>query len=151
RGRRPRRPGPPGAHRRAGAGRRGPRDLVRLQRGGPAGRLPHLRLRRGGRRRCQRRPRPAGERYYPVAVETVSTEVAAGVARHLSPVVDAGVPIDDDSDLPRAISYLKLAGTQLGEDPGHIIERWKENNSLTPRDGSAPQPRKHDSNLRGLI
>lgn len=92
-----------------------------------------------------------GERYYPVAVETVSTEVAAGVARHLSPVVDAGVPIDDDSDLPRAISYLKLAGTQLGEDPGHIIERWKENNSLTPRDGSAPQRRKHDSNLRGLI
>ena len=41
-----------------------------------------------------------GERFYPVTVETVSVEVASGVARHLSPVVNAGVPIDDDSDLP---------------------------------------------------
>src|SRR5699024_1740527 len=90
-------------------------------------------------------------RYYLGADATVSTEDAAGMARQLSPVVDAGAPVDDDSVLPRAISYLTLAGTQLGEDPGHIIERWKENNSLTPRDGSAPQPRKHDSNLRGLI
>ncbi len=92
-----------------------------------------------------------GERFYPVSVETVSVDVAAGVARHLSPVVDAGVPIDDDSDLPRAISYLKLGGTDLAEDPGAIIERWKQNNSLTPRDGSPPQRRKHDANLRGLI
>lgn len=92
-----------------------------------------------------------GERYYPVTVETVAVDVAAGVARHLSPVVDAGVPVDDDSDLPRAISYLKLGGMALAEDPGHIIERWKENNSLTPRDGSEPVRRKHDANLRGLI
>lgn len=92
-----------------------------------------------------------GERYYPVTVETVSVEVAAGVARHLSPVVDAGVPIDDDSDLPRSISYLKLAGTETAEEPQAIIERWKQNNSLTPRDGSPPQRRKHDANLRGLI
>ena len=92
-----------------------------------------------------------GERFYPVAVETVSVEVAAGVGRHLSPVVDAGVPIDDDSDLPRSISYLKLGGMAMAEEPGYIIERWKENNSLTPRDGSEPQRRKHDANLRGLI
>ncbi|MGY5765863.1 FtsK/SpoIIIE domain-containing protein [Brachybacterium sp. DNPG3] len=92
-----------------------------------------------------------GERFYPVAVETVSVEVASGVARHLSPVVDAGVPIDDDSDLPRSISYLKLGGMALAEDPGHIVERWKENGSLTPRDGTPPQRRKHDANLRALI
>src|SRR5699024_8040711 len=47
-----------------------------------------------------------GERFYPVTIETVSVEVAAGVARHLAPVIDAGVPIDDDSDLPRSIPYL---------------------------------------------
>lgn len=92
-----------------------------------------------------------GERFYPVTVETVAVEVAAGVARHLSPVVDAGVPIDDDSDLPRAISYLRLAGTDLAERSEAIIERWKQNNSLTPRDGSPPQSRKHDATLRGLI
>src|SRR5690606_23344153 len=67
-----------------------------------------------------------GERFYPVTVETVAVEVAAGVARHLAPVVDAGVPIDDDSDLPRAISYLKLGGMAMAEDPDYIIERWKE-------------------------
>lgn len=92
-----------------------------------------------------------GERFYPVSVETVSVEVAAGVARHLSPVVDAGVPIDDDSDLPRAISYLTLGGIELAEDPTAIIERWKENSSLTPRDGSEPQRRRQDADLRGLI
>ncbi|ASK64986.1 cell division protein FtsK [Brachybacterium avium] len=92
-----------------------------------------------------------GERFYPVTVETVSVEVASGVARHLAPVVDAGVPIDDDSDLPRSISYLKLGGMAMAEDPNHIIERWKENSSLTPRDGSEPQRRKHDANLRGLV
>ena len=92
-----------------------------------------------------------GERFYPVAVETVANDVAAGVARHLSPVVDAGVPIDDDSDLPRAISYLKLGGLDLAEEPDHLIERWKENGSLTPRDGSEPRRRKHDADLRGLI
>jgi S-DNA-T family DNA segregation ATPase FtsK/SpoIIIE len=92
-----------------------------------------------------------GERFYPVSVETVGLDVAAGVARHLSPVVDAGVPVDDDSDLPRAISYLTLAGTELAEEPGAVLEHWKETGSLTPRDGSAPAPRKHDANLRGLI
>ncbi|MDO5662003.1 MAG: FtsK/SpoIIIE domain-containing protein [Brachybacterium sp.] len=92
-----------------------------------------------------------GERHYPVSVETVSAETAAGVARHLSPVVDSGVPVDDDSDLPRSISYLKLAGTELAEDAGVIVERWKENHSLTPRDGSGPVRRAHDADLRGLI
>src|SRR5690606_21263354 len=67
-----------------------------------------------------------GERFYPVTVETVAVKVAAGVARHLAPVVDAGVPIDDDSDLPRAISYLKLGGMAMAEDANYIIERWKE-------------------------
>ena len=92
-----------------------------------------------------------GERYLPVTVETVSVEVASGVARHLSPVVDAGVPIDDDSDLPRTISYLTLGGMAMAQSPHHIIERWKENSSLIPRDGSAPQRRTHDATLRGLI
>lgn len=92
-----------------------------------------------------------GERSYPVTVETVSVDVATGVARHLAPLVDAGVPIDDDSDLPRSINWLKLAGTELAEDPTAIVERWKENGSLTPRDGGAPVRRSHDGNLRGLI
>ncbi|PWH05033.1 cell division protein FtsK [Brachybacterium endophyticum] len=92
-----------------------------------------------------------GERYYPVSVETLALEAAAGVARHLSPVIDAGVPIDDDSDLPRAISYLTLAGTDLAEAPGAVVEHWKENGSLVPRDGAPPVPRKHDATLRGLI
>lgn len=92
-----------------------------------------------------------GERSYPVSIETVSEEVATGVARHLAPVVDAGVPIDDDSDLPRSINWLKLAGTELAEESQAIVERWKENGSLNVRDGSPPVRRSHDGNLRGLI
>ncbi|GAB2546567.1 FtsK/SpoIIIE domain-containing protein [Brachybacterium huguangmaarense] len=92
-----------------------------------------------------------GERSYPVAVETVDIDVATGVARHLSPVVDAGVPVDDDSDLPRSINWLKLAGTELAQDPSAVVERWKETGSVTVRDGSPPVRRSHDADLRGLI
>lgn len=92
-----------------------------------------------------------GTQFYPVSVETVAVPVAAGVARHLSPVIDAGVPLDDDSDLPRSISYLRLAGTELAEESHTIVERWKENGSLVPRDGSPPVRLKHKADLRGLI
>lgn len=92
-----------------------------------------------------------GERSYPVTIETVGPDVATGVARHLAPVIDAGVPVDDDSDLPRSINWLQLAGTELAEIPGSIVERWRENGSLVPRDGAAPVRRSHDADLRGLI
>lgn len=88
---------------------------------------------------------------YPVRCEVADLATAREVARILSPVVDIGAPTDDESDLPRAVSYLSLAGTELGKDSNGVIERWKENLSLTPRDGSPPVRRKTPTNLRALI
>ncbi|MFD4994450.1 FtsK/SpoIIIE domain-containing protein [Cellulosimicrobium cellulans] len=92
-----------------------------------------------------------GRLSFPVACETVDLATAHEVARILAPVVDVGAPVDDDSDLPRSVSYLTLAGTALAEDPGRLIDAWRENGSLTPRDGSPPVRRKAPTNLRGLV
>jgi len=92
-----------------------------------------------------------GRLTFPVSCETVDLPTAHEVARILAPVVDVGAPVDDDSDLPRSVSYLTLAGTALAEDPGRLIDAWRENGSLTPRDGSPPVRRKAPTNLRGLV
>ncbi len=52
---------------------------------------------------------------------------------------------------PRSVSYLALAGTALAEDPSRLIDAWRENGSLTPRDGSPPVRRSVPTNLRGLV
>ncbi|PTU56291.1 cell division protein FtsK [Sphaerisporangium cinnabarinum] len=92
-----------------------------------------------------------GRLTFPVACETVDLATAHEVARILAPVVDVGAPVDDDSDLPRSVSYLALAGTALAEDPSRLIDAWRENGSLTPRDGSPPVRRSVPTNLRGLV
>jgi DNA segregation ATPase FtsK/SpoIIIE, S-DNA-T family len=92
-----------------------------------------------------------GRLTFPVRCETADLATAAEVARILSPVVDVGAPVEDESDLPRSVSYLALAGTDLGSDAAGVVERWKENLSLTPRDGSPPVRRKTPTNLRALI
>jgi S-DNA-T family DNA segregation ATPase FtsK/SpoIIIE len=45
-----------------------------------------------------------GRHTYPVSCESVDAELAAQLARMLAPVVDVGKPVNDDSDLPRAVS-----------------------------------------------
>ncbi|MFD6134481.1 FtsK/SpoIIIE domain-containing protein [Isoptericola sp. NPDC060257] len=92
-----------------------------------------------------------GRLAFPVRCEAADLATAAEVARILSPVVDVGAPVDDESDLPRSVSYLALAGTDLGSDAAGVVERWRENLSLTPRDGSPPVRRKTPTNLRALI
>ncbi|WP_125773491.1 FtsK/SpoIIIE domain-containing protein [Antribacter gilvus] len=92
-----------------------------------------------------------GRLSFPVVCETVDLPVAHEVARILAPVVDVGAPVDDDSDLPRSVSYLALTGTQLAQDPNVFVDRWKENGSLTRRDGSPWVRRKSPTNLRALV
>ncbi|MEZ3161453.1 FtsK/SpoIIIE domain-containing protein [Microbacterium sp. BWT-B31] len=87
----------------------------------------------------------------PVRVELLDEDSATAWARVLSPTVDAGTPVDDESDLPRSVSYLDLVGSDIGGDPGAIVDRWRENDSITPRDGRAPQRRAKEGNLRALV
>ncbi len=89
-----------------------------------------------------------GQLTYPVSCESVTLELASALARMLAPVVDAGKPIDDDSDLPRAVSYVALAGHDLVETTSGIADRWLENNSVASR---AVKNRKHQGSLRALV
>jgi S-DNA-T family DNA segregation ATPase FtsK/SpoIIIE len=89
-----------------------------------------------------------GQLTYPVSCESITLELASALARMLAPVVDAGKPIDDDSDLPRAVSYVALAGHDLVESTSGIADRWLENNSVASR---AVKNRKHQGSLRALV
>lgn len=92
-----------------------------------------------------------GELRFPVICESLTSSDALRLARAMSPVVDVGAPTDDDSDLPRSVSYAALAGVALLDDPGAVVERWRETGSLTVRDGSAPVRRKSDATLHALV
>ena len=61
----------------------------------------------------------------------------------------AGVAADDQTDLPRSVSFLRLAGTELGESSETVVESWRANNAL-PLDPTAPR-RKRDNSLRALV
>ncbi|WP_425863223.1 FtsK/SpoIIIE domain-containing protein [Arthrobacter sp. TWP1-1] len=89
-----------------------------------------------------------GQLTYPVSCESITLELASALARMMAPVVDAGKPIDDDSDLPRAVSYVALAGHDLVESTSGIADRWLENNSVASR---AVKNRKHQGSLRALV
>ena len=66
----------------------------------------------------------------PVSTDTADAAAVERAARLTAPVVDSGVPVDDDSDLPRSVSFLSLVGPELAEAPGAVIERWGESRSI---------------------
>ncbi|MDR1213799.1 MAG: FHA domain-containing protein, partial [Propionibacteriaceae bacterium] len=70
-------------------------------------------------------------------VDPLPAAAADGLARQLSPVTDAGAPVLDQSDLPRAVSYLALAGHGLADGPEATVDRWREGGSL--RGGPPPR------------
>jgi S-DNA-T family DNA segregation ATPase FtsK/SpoIIIE len=81
-------------------------------------------------------------------LESLNPVQADLLGRRLSPVVDAGAPVIDQSDIPRAVSYLALAGPGLADDPGATVERWQEDGSLRPHPAMSG---KSAATLRGLI
>ncbi|MGN7148895.1 FtsK/SpoIIIE domain-containing protein [Arthrobacter sp. SAFR-179] len=89
-----------------------------------------------------------GRHTYPVSCESVDAELAAQLARMLAPVVDVGKPVNDDSDLPRAVSYVTLIGKDFLDNPQAVVERWTENNSLH---ATAVANRKDNGTLRALV
>lgn len=89
-----------------------------------------------------------GQLSYPISCESVSAELAGQLARMLAPVVDAGKPVEDESDLPRSVSYVALAGHDLVETTSGIADRWLENNSVASR---AVKNRKHQGSLRAMV
>lgn len=89
-----------------------------------------------------------GRAMYPISCEGVSAELAGKLGRMLAPLVDVGKPVDDDSDLPRAVSYLSLSGTELAESSRSVTERWGESNSVA---ATAVANQKAQGSLRALV
>lgn len=89
-----------------------------------------------------------GRHTYPVSCESVDAELAGQLARMMTPVVDVGQPVDDDSDLPRAVSYATLIGKDFLDNPQAVADRWTENNSVH---ATAVANRKDNGTLRALV
>lgn len=92
-----------------------------------------------------------GELRHPVEPELVGGPEADRLARRLAAVVDAGAMADDQSDLPRTLSFPALAGTELLDQPEVVVERWRQTGSITVRDGSPPARRAKDGTLHALV
>lgn len=83
--------------------------------------------------------------------ERVAGPVALDLARGLAGVVDVGAPVLDESDVPRAVSYLALAGRETASDPGSVLDHWRETGSVLDRSGSPRPPTRADASLRALV
>ncbi|WP_433876466.1 FtsK/SpoIIIE domain-containing protein [Sinomonas atrocyanea] len=89
-----------------------------------------------------------GRHTYPVSCESVDAALAVQLGRMMTPVVDVGKPVDDDSDLPRSVSYVTLAGKEIADDAAAVAERWRQSNSV--RGTAVPNPKAKGS-LRALV
>jgi S-DNA-T family DNA segregation ATPase FtsK/SpoIIIE len=88
----------------------------------------------------------------PVATDTVPTQLVDAAARRMAPMVDSGVPVEDDSDLPRSVSFLTLVGSELADTPDAVIERWGESRSiLTGPYAAQARQRAKPGNLRAVV
>lgn len=92
-----------------------------------------------------------GQTTAPVALEEIDAATAEYLARQLAPVVDVGAPDADDSDLPRSVALPGLIGAEILDEADAVIERWTQNDSITPRDGRPAQPRKREGTLRAVF
>jgi DNA segregation ATPase FtsK/SpoIIIE, S-DNA-T family len=86
-----------------------------------------------------------------VAVDVVTDALALATARLLAPVEDSGAPVDDASDLPRAVSLLALTGTGLARSKNAVIERWGESRSILTGPYAPSAPDRRAGNLRAII
>lgn len=85
-----------------------------------------------------------------VACETLDLVAATDLARQMAAVVDAGAPVIDESDLPRAVPYLSLSGPEIADDAAAVLDRWRETGSILARTGP-PVHRRSDASLRALV
>lgn len=86
-----------------------------------------------------------------VATDGVSEQEAMDVARGLAPITDASAVVQDDSDIPRSVSYLALVGTEIATSELAVIERWNENRSILTGRHAPPTPNRKPGSLRAVI
>ena len=71
------------------------------------------------------------------------------LSRRLASFVDAGAPSIDESDLPRAVTWLEVAGDDLADHPVAVLDRWRQTGSIIDRD--APVRAAPDATLRAVV
>lgn len=80
-----------------------------------------------------------GQHSFPVSCDSIDVADVRQIALLLAPVIDAGAAVEDDTDLPRSVSYLTLAGHRISTDPTAIAQQWISNASVLDRNGP-PRP-----------
>lgn len=86
-----------------------------------------------------------------ITAEELDEDTAMGLARHLAGVADAGAPTLDESDLPRSVGFLSVAGTEIADDAAAVVDKWRETGSILDRSGADPVRRSSDAPLRGVV
>lgn len=86
-----------------------------------------------------------------VETDLLSVQDAVAVARHLAPITDSSALSQDDSDIPRSVSYLALVGTEIAYSQMAVIERWNENRSILTGRHAPPIPNRKPGSLRAVI
>lgn len=92
-----------------------------------------------------------GQHSFPVACDSIKVADARKVALLLAPVVDVGAEVTDDTDLPRSVSYLEMAGARMASDPNAVVQQWIANDSVLHRDGSPRAPSAKNAGLGALV
>ncbi|WP_102144549.1 FtsK/SpoIIIE domain-containing protein [Mycobacterium hubeiense] len=92
-----------------------------------------------------------GQHTYPVACDSIEVADARQIALLLAPVVDVGAAIEDDTDLPRSVSYLSLSGTRMAVEPAAVAQQWISNDSVLSRNGDPRPPTGQPAGLRALV
>ncbi|GAY17819.1 FtsK/SpoIIIE domain-containing protein [Mycobacterium sp. shizuoka-1] len=92
-----------------------------------------------------------GRHTFPIACETLDIPDAVQVALLLAPVVDVGAAVEDETDLPRSVSYVTLAGAGLAGDPATVTRDWLANESVTSRRPRSQTPSGQPITLRALV
>ena len=86
-----------------------------------------------------------------IAVDAVDGGTALSFSRMVSALVDAGAVVADDSDLPRAVSWLELNDPGIADDPAVIIERWQESRSILTGPAAPPPGPRRPGTLRAIV
>ncbi|WP_285115725.1 FtsK/SpoIIIE domain-containing protein [Leifsonia sp. fls2-241-R2A-40a] len=93
----------------------------------------------------------SGETVDEVVTEAVSAATALDYAKRMSPVIDAGAPVADASDLPRATSLVTLLGHEIAASSAAVVDRWRQNASIHDRTVGAAPGRRRPGTLRATI
>ena len=86
-----------------------------------------------------------------VQADLLAPADAETIARQLAPITDSSALAQDDSDIPRSVSYLALVGTEIAQSEMAVIERWNENRSILTGRHAPPTPSRKPGSLRAVI